>query len=319
MRNAVAAIGLCSWDRFLILDRYPESGGYATVLHEFEQAGGTTSNTCATLGKLGIDVTLASVVGNDRQGDQLVESLNQAGCKTELISRSQTEPTDSSVILVTTTDSQPERTIIWFKGAQPRHRDRLDVDTLLDHRWLLIDVNDDSLREFLLSLPAHLSPRTQLAGAMTYLTDSDRETGFRHMLEHDVMFGNERELIHLTGADNLDAAIDMLQCKLVGNACRVVYLTRGNLGATAIRSDRLTTSPAFAVEVVDTTGAGDAFVGGCLWGLVDGLDDVDVLTRGNAAGALCCSAPGARAGLATRQETLYLIQNGTRVGDETSP
>ena len=317
MRNAVAAIGLCSWDRFLVLDRYPESGGYATVQHEFAQAGGTTSNTCATLGRLGVEVTLASVVGNDHHGDLLIESLQQSGCNATLVSRSQTEPTDSSVILVTTTAGQPERTIIWFKGAQPVHRDRLDLESLLDHRWLLVDVNDDNLREFLLTLPAHLSPRTQLAGAMTYLTDSDRQAGFRHLLEHDVMFGNQRELIQLTGADNLDSAIDILRAAMAGNACRVVYLTLGNRGAIAIRSDRVTKSPAFAVEVVDTTGAGDAFAGGCLWGLVEGLDDLDVLTRGNATGALCCTALGARAGLPTRQETLDLIQQGTRLVDDT--
>jgi sugar/nucleoside kinase (ribokinase family) len=319
MRNAVAAIGLCSWDRFLVLDRYPESGGYATVQHEFEQAGGTTSNTCATLGKLGVNVTLASVVGSDRHGDLLIESLQQTGCDTSLITRSGSEPTDSSVILVTSTDGQPERTIIWFKGAQPLHRDHIDVETLLDHRWLLVDVNDDRLREFLLSLPAHLSPRTQLAGAMTYLTDSDRETGFRHLLEHDVMFGNQRELIHLTNTDNLDAAIDVLQSAMAANACRVVYLTLGSGGSIAIRNDHVTKSPSFNVEVVDTTGAGDAFAGGCLWGLVEGLSDQDVLTRGNAAGALCCSAPGARAGLPTREEILDLIQNGTRLDDDTPP
>ena len=310
MQPGLGAIGLCSWDRFLVLDRYPEAGGYATVQREFEQAGGTTSNTCAALGKLGVAITLASTVGNDTMGDRLLASLQEAGCDTRLISRSDTEPTDSSQILIAGHDGNPERTIIWFKGAQPRMGDQLPINELLDHRWLLVDVNDDRLREFLLSLPAHLSPRTQLAGAMTYLTDSAPETGLRHLLDHDVMFGNQRELMHLTATTTIQQAIAVVQSGMQATACRAIYLTLGAGGAAAIRADRVTHAPAFKVDVVDTTGAGDAFAAGALWGIADALDDHEILQRANATGALCCTAFGARSGLPTRKEALDLIANG---------
>lgn len=310
MRRGVAAIGLSSWDRFLVLDRYPEAGGYATVQHEFEQPGGTTSNTCAALGKLGVQVSLASRVGNDERGTALIQSLEETGCDTSMIARSADLPTDSSEILITETDSRPERTIIWFKGAQPAHGDKLDIERLLDHRWLLVDVNDDRLRAFLLSLPAHLSPRTQLVGAMTYLTDTDRETGLAHLLDHDVMFGNQRELMHLTGTGTLQDAIPTVQAQMPSRACRVIYLTLGAEGSIAIRADSVVGQPAFKVDVVDTTGAGDAFVAGALWGLTDNLVDAGILLRANATGALCCTAMGARSGHPEHQDVLNLIANG---------
>lgn len=308
MRRGVAALGLCSWDRFLIVDRYPEQGGYAVVEHQFEQAGGTTANTCATLGRLGVDVVFASSVGTDREGDLSIEALSDAGCDTSHIARNESSPTDTGFILVSESGGSPERTILWIKGAQPRHGDQLPVDTLLDHRWLFLDVNDDRLREFILSLPAHLSPRTQIAGAMTYLVDSGRDVGLDHLLQHDVMFGNRRELIYLTGAVDLDDAVRRIQASMPGHACRVVYLTLGDRGSMAIREDNVTHASPFEVEVVDTTGAGDAFAGGALSGLVDGLDDSRILQRGNAAGACCCTALGSRAGLPTMEAIQELIQ-----------
>ncbi|CAN5561713.1 sugar kinase [soil metagenome] len=311
MLRAVAAIGLCSWDKFVVVNRYPCLGEYATVLHQFEQAGGTTSNTCDALAKLDVDVSLASTVGADREGELLVQSLKEAGCDTSMIDVRADYPTDSSYILLPGGGEAPDRTILWVKGAQPRHGDKLPIERLLEHRWVLIDVNDDRLRAFLLDLPAHVSPRTQLIGAMTYLTDTDRSVGWQHLLGHEIVFGNERELMHLTAAANPGAAIATARDAMPGTACRVIYLTSGARGSTAIRPEGVTTVPAFEVDVIDTTGAGDAFAAGCIWGITDSLDDREVLARGNAVGALACRAMGARAGLPTRDEAEYMVQHGT--------
>lgn len=310
MRRAVAAVGLCSWDRFLVLDHQPVQGGFATVQRQFEQAGGTTANTCAALGRLGVDVALASGVGDDDEGAALVDSLSEAGCDVTMIERDPESPTDSCLILIPDDDTPRDRTILWVKGAQPRHGDRLPINELLDHRWLLIDVNDDRLRSFLLELPAHLSPRTLLLGVMTYLTDTSREVGWEHLLAHDIVFGNQFELIELSGAHNLTGAIDIAQKTMRHSACRVMYVSLGADGAIAIRSDGTVTSPAFDVEVVDTTGAGDAFTAGCIWGIVEGLSDEEVLRRGNAVGARCCTGYGARAALPDREDVLKLIERG---------
>lgn len=310
MRRAVAAVGLCSWDRFLILDRFPVQGGYATIQRQFEQPGGTTANTCAALGRLGIDVSLASRVGDDAEGTQLIDSLAETGCDVTMIERDAEFPTDSSLILVPDDGSHRDRTILWAKGAQPTHGDKLPVARLLDHRWLLVDVNDDRLRSFLLELPAHLSPRTLLLGAMTYLTDTDRDVGWSQLLAHDIVFGNDAELIELSAADDLTRAIDIAREAMRHNACRVMYVSLGSDGAMAIRAEGVVTSPAFDVEVVDTTGAGDAFAAGCIWGIMDGAPDEEVLRRGNAVGALCCTGHGARSSLPVREDVQDFIQRG---------
>lgn len=319
MRRGVAAIGLCSWDRFLVLDRYAEPGGYATVQQQFEQAGGTTANTCAALAKLDVEVSFASAVGDDPEGELLIESLVEVGCDPVFVVRTPNTPTDSSYILLQGDASTRDRTILWIKGANPRMGDKLPMEHLLDHRWLLVDVTDDRLREFILELPAHLSPRTQLIGVMTFLTDTGRATAWNHLLRHDIMFGNRAELLHLTGEPDLESAIARAQQDMPGQACRVIYVTLGAEGAVAIRPSEVTSSPAFNLDIVDTTGAGDAFAAGAIWGITEGLPDAEILMRGNAVGGLCCSALGARAGLPTRTEALELIQSGLLYQHEPSP
>lgn len=311
MRHGVAALGLLSWDRFLITDTYPGPGEYTVVLQRFEQAGGTTGNTCAALARLGIAVTIASVVGNDDEGRALVDSLAGAGSDVDAVIFSETEPSDSSVIVVSGGSESRDRTIFWIKGARPVMGDLLPVDELLAHQWILLDVDDPRLRHFFLELPAHRSPRTRLFGTMTYLVEMPIDEGWKHVLRHDAVVGNIRELLTLTGTETLDAAIAKARTDLVASACRVLYVSRGRQGALAIRADGVTEHPAWDVEVVDTTGAGDAFAAGCLWGLLDRRDDLEVLRRGNALGGLACRQLGARAGLPSLDDVERLLRSGT--------
>lgn len=310
MRRGVAALGLCSWDRFVVTEHYPGPGEYAIVQQQLEQAGGTTGNTCAALSRLGVAVLLASVVGDDVEGEALVRSLRDAGCDVRHIARRAGARSDSGIIVVSGPASRRDRTIFWLQGAKPEMGDVLPVDALLEHEWFLIDVSDHRLRAFVLDLPAHRSPRTKLIGTMTYLVEMPPAAGWEHALRHDVLFGNERELCALTCATTTEEAIATARAAMRGMPCRVIFLTLGSRGALAIRPDGVEASPAFDIDVVDTTGAGDAFAAGCIWGLTERLEDAEILVRGNATAALACRALGARAGLPTAAEVFALIAYG---------
>lgn len=302
MRRGVAAIGLCSWDRFIVTDEYPGPGEYAIVRNQLEQAGGTTGNTCHSLAKLGIDVMLASTVGDDREGAALIDSLASAGCDTSAIAVRPHSRSDSGIIVVSGLPSHRDRTIYWIQGVKPVMGDALPIDLMLDHEWVLVDVDDPRLRAFFLDLPAHRSPRTKLFGTMTYLVEMPVGEGWRHALRFDAITGNERELRTLLGTASLDESIAAVQRDLVANACKAVFLSRGASGAIAIRENSIEQWPAISIDVVDTTGAGDAFAAGCLWGLLDRAGDREILRRANLLGGLACRALGARAGLPTRAE-----------------
>ena len=302
MRRGVAAIGLCSWDRFIVTDHYPGPGEYAIVRQELEQAGGTTGNTCHALAQLGVEVMVASAVGDDPEGTALIDSLRLAGCDTSAVAVHADTRSDSGVIVVSGQPGERDRTIFWIQGAKPIIGDPLPVDRILEHEWVLVDVDDPRLRAFFLDLPAHRSPRTKLFGTMTYLVEMPAGNGWQHALRFDALAGNERELRALLAAGTLDQAIARVQRDLVASACQVVFLSRGPHGAIAIRESSIKVAPAITVDVVDTTGAGDAFAAGCLWGLLDHVDDVEILRRANALGGLACRELGARASLPARAE-----------------
>jgi len=78
-------------------------------------------------------------------------------------------------------------------------------------------------------------------------------------------------------------------------------VTLGERGAVGGDAQTEVTSPAFSVEVRDTTGAGDVFHGAFVWALLDGLDAESSLRAANAAAAMNCRAFGAQGGLATRE------------------
>ncbi len=300
--NRLAAVGMCAWDHFLVCHDYPGPGEYTIVTHEFEQAGGTTSNTCAALGLLGFAPVLASCIGDDVYGAAIVDSLAQAGCDTSAILTVAGAPTDRSHIVISGSGDDLDRTIFWIQGARPAAGAQFPVDRLLEHRWVLLDVDDPRLRQFWLDLPAHRSPRTRIIGTMIYLVDIPRADGWRQAMQHDIIFGNRREFLALTGTSDLDEAIRTAQRELAGNACEALYISLGPEGSLAIRQAGTTHMPAFAIDAVDTTGAGDAFAAGCIWGILENLDDEEILRRGNVIGGLACTALGARAGLVARAD-----------------
>lgn len=313
VRHGVAAIGLCSWDRFLVCGHYPGPGEFAIVDQRLEQAGGTTGNTCAALARLGLPVMLVSAVGADPEGDALIAALRDDGCDVRYITRKAGVPSDTGFIVVSGVEGQRDRTIYWIKGAQPESGDPLPVDEILEHQWVFLDITDERLRSFFLDLPAHRSPRTKLVGAMTYLIEMPAEQGWQHALRHDVIVGNERELRTLTGCDSLESSVARARDEMLASACRAFYISRGAAGSIAILPNGIVEAPAFDLRVIDTTGAGDAFAAGCLWGLLDHADDATILRRGNALGGLACRALGARTALPTRSEVDVLLAASEQV------
>ena len=92
---------------------------------------------------------------------------------------------------------------------------------------------------------------------------------------------------------------------------RCVIVTLGERGLIWQRGEDTGNLPAFAVNVVDTTGAGDAFHGALAAGVAQGMDWLDLLRFASAAGALCCTKHGARIGIPTLAEVQALLRGAS--------
>ncbi len=310
----VAAIGMVSWDRIIVTDSYPAAGSYAVVRQVLEQSGGTTANTAHALARLGVNTSFVSVVGDDAEGRILRNVLEESGCDCRYVKVRDGEPSDSGIIVVSGAGGSLDRTIFWQQGARLMHGDALPINELFAHDLVILDVDDPRLRRFVVDLPMHVSPRTRILGTLTYLVEISPNDGLDVALRHDYLVGNQTELKYLTGQSDAYAAVQTLQSRMGYADTRLAAITLGAQGCIVASPTSLVTVPAFEVDAVDTTGAGDAFAAGVTLGILERLPPEGIGTLGNAMGALSIRKLGARSSLPDRVELDALL--ATRV---TSP
>lgn len=304
-RPRIAAIGLASWDTLIAVDRYPGPGGYVEVAATLSAPGGTTTNTAVALARLGAEVTLRAVIGDDELGQTMRDHLAREGINVAGVTIRTGEPTDASTIIVS--QQPPDRTILWHRGAMIVKGDRLDIAGLFGHDVVILDMDDMPLRRFLSDLPAHTRPDVRILGTLTYLVDAGHADLLDVALRCDVLVGNERQFCQLTCVERPDLALSQITDLMRGAQLRTAVMSQGARGcAIATQTDRWQI-PAFPVACVDTTGAGDAFAAGIAYGMALRWDWPRTGRFANAIGALAIRALGAQTTLPTMAEVQALL------------
>lgn len=301
----ISVIGLASWDHILQVDQYPSSGSYAIIHDHLELPGGTAANAAATIATLGGRAILHTSVGDDRIGIELRDRFEAMGIELHASITSNTA-TDRCFIVVESQSA--ERTIFWEKGARPALGDRLAIDALYDADLVLLDVDDSRLRRFLVDLPVHTYPAARLLGTLNYVDNASDAELWDDLLRCDLLVGNERDLMEITGASSLTEAAKCLQSRMRGSNLRGSAITKGRQGAIGMTMTEMWDAPGFSIEAVDTTGAGDAFAGGFAFAMALRWAWPEALRFANAVAALSTRALGAQSALATYEEALSLIE-----------
>jgi ribokinase len=301
----VNCIGLVDWDRLLSVRAYPAAGGGTRVLDEVSALGGTTANTAVALARLEARTRFATAVGDDERGTWVRRALAAEGIDTAWLTVKPGEPTGLCTVIVS---QEPlDRTVFWAKGGQLARGDRLDIGGLFGGDVLVLDVPDLALRRFLLDLPAHTVPTARVLGPLNYIADKELPDAFDLALRHDVIVGNEPQLLEVTGTWTLGDAITALQSRMRGETLRAALITRGAEGCRVVTEAQRWQIPPFTVEVLDPTGAGDAFVAGVAWGMAQRWPWPEVGRFANAVGALACCSLGAQASLPRLAEVEALM------------
>ncbi|MGH2535014.1 MAG: carbohydrate kinase family protein [Thermomicrobiales bacterium] len=301
----IAALGISSWDTFLVVDEYPATGSFAVVEQSATFPGGTTANNTVALARLGARVSLVSLVGDDEAGRAVRSALEGEEIDLSMLGVKSGLPTDASTVVVSR--QARDRTIYWHQGARLVRGDRLDVTAIFAHDLVIIDTDDLPLRRFLVDLPAHTAPRARLLGTLTYLSDSGATDALTVALGHDAVVGNERELCQIVGLQDFEGALIRMQQAMRTSNLRACAMTRGATGATIFTHGERWDEPACSVDVVDTTGAGDAFAGGIAYGLALRWEWPRIARFANAVAALSTRALGAQTALPTLDEVASLL------------
>lgn len=240
------------------------AGQGGTLVEQIKMtAAGSAGGTALVLSRLGATVRSAGAVGTDAIGDTLLALLQRDGVDTTHLLRRDEVQTSASVLPIRPDGSRPAFHVV---GANATYGPDDVTDALLDGATHLHLGGPEFLGG---EAAATVLARARARGITTSADMlAPGEPGVLEWIaaafpQLDYFLPNDEQALGLTGADDLEAACRALRDRGIG----CVAATRGGDGALLVDADGATAVPATAVEVVDTTGCGDAFSAGFLRGL----------------------------------------------------
>lgn len=259
-------------------------------------SGGSVANTMAGLASLGARVSYMGRVHDDELGHMFRHDMRVSGVAFDTPAAQSGKPTARCLICVT---PDAERTMNTYIGAcaeiEPRDIDdaRIKASGVIYIEGYLWDqpAAKDAIR--------HAIQTAKIAGRKVALSLSDLFCVERHRAEFnqiiheyvDVLFANESELLALAEMSDVKQA-----AKLVGEKVHVLAVTQGMQGVLVVADGEVLHYPADIIDnVVDTTGAGDLFAAGFLFGLTQGESFADCADLGNCCAGVIIQQMGARA------------------------
>jgi ribokinase len=291
----VFVVGSINQDFVLSVERRPEPGETVTEAQLFRSNGGKGANQAAAAALLGASVTFLGRVGDDGLGEPLVEALAEKGVDTSLIEASPDSSTGTAFITVT---PDGENAITVAPGAN-RSLSAEDVDDASDA------IGDARVLVAQMEVPPEVVLRAvevaarQGTRALVNLAPTTEVP--RKLLEKlDPLVVNEHEAAFLLGErvegveGALSAAPDLLEL-----GPRTAVITLGSDGAVFCDGEATNHHSAPKVDAVDTTGAGDAFVGALAGRLARDLPLKDAVAYAVRAGAAAVTKRGAQGALPT--------------------
>jgi sugar/nucleoside kinase (ribokinase family) len=270
------------------VDAIPEGQGAALVEQIKFSPAGTAAGTALTLAKLGARVRTAGAIGTDPIGDLLLAMLARYGIDTWMVMRRDEAQTSASVLPIRPDGSRPA---FHVPGAN-----------------LTYGPDDVPLAEIAAATHLHLGGPELMGGeSAAKILDAARTAGVVTSADLltsgdpgildwiapalpclDYLLPNEEQVLGLTGTATLhDGALALIER---GVGC--VVATRGAQGALVVTANQVISVPAFTVNVVDTTGCGDAFSAGFLRGIGLGRPLREAAVLGCAAAALVAQGLG---------------------------
>jgi len=298
----VVGVGLNATDTLILLPRFPAYAGKVPFTGEILSPGGQVASAMVACAELGLKVKYIGTVGDDQRGQVQMESLLESGINLDHVQVRKGCPNQTAYILIDETTG--ERTVLWRREDSLRlEPDEITPEMINCGRLLHVD--------------AHDTP------AVTKAAKIAREHGIPVTVDVDTIYHGLDEL--LPNVDYLIASSEFpgqwtserdpfralaLMQKEYGMKCAA--MTLGAQGALALENGEYVYSPAFVVNCVDTTGAGDTFHGAFCYALLKGMPLRESLDLANAMAALNCMSIGARGGLKNLGQAGQLMARAER-------
>ena len=291
-------MGSLNMDEFIKVDQMPEKGETVLAVDHKRFCGGKGANQALAAQRLGAEVTMIGKVGADHNGMALTANLKKDGVNVDYIVKDKESLTGQAMITI---DRDGNNSIIVIPGANmnfqvaeiSKHRDVIEAAAILVAQ---LEVPLDVIEEAFAIAKA--------AGVLTILNTAPAKKISANMLHlTDILVANAIEMSTLTniGANGLDNITKAGQL-LIAQGVRYVIVTLGEKGAVLVAEENSCLMPGCKADtVLDTTGAGDAFIGAICSKLAAQKPSFEGLKNGiafaNMVAAMAVQREGAQASL----------------------
>jgi sulfofructose kinase len=297
----VVGVGINATDTIIRLPHFPATDSKVELISADTKPGGQVASAMVACQRWGLRTRYVGKIGDDAAGKFQICEMAREGVEAHWINAASSSSQTSFILVDARTG---ERTVLWKR--EPRIA---IAPSDLRHHWLqgcralLVDGHDTAA-----SKQAARWARDERVPVIADLDNLYR--GVKALLKYvDFPITSKDFPARLTGEHNLLKSLPQIHAEF---KCSLTTATLGSLGVLAWDGERFFLVRGFKVRALDTTGAGDIFHAGFIYGLLQGWPPEVILEFSNAAAALNCTASGARGRIANLAEIDNLCRTGAR-------
>lgn len=298
----VVGVGLNATDTLILLSHFPAYAGKVAFDEEMLSPGGQVASAMVTCAAMGLRTKYIGTVGDDERGRIQMQSLSGTGVDISDVEVRENTPNQTAYILIDKTTG--ERTVLWSRSEGLT----LAPETITPEKILCAK---------LLHIDGHDTPAVARAAEIA------KQNGMPVTVDVDTIYHGFDKVLpnvtHLVTSSEFPSqwtnerdpfkALQRIQDEY---KMPVAAMTLGAHGSLARTGGRYYYSPAFVVNCVDTTGAGDIFHGAFCYAVIKEMPIQEALELSNAMAALNCMQIGARGGISTLDQARELIRRAER-------
>jgi len=287
----VVGMGLNSVDFLSLVPEFPTLNSKMKILQFSKQGGGQVATAMVALSRWGVKTKYIGKIGGDELGHFSLHSIRREGVDVSSVTLEPNATNQFAMILVDNVSG--DRTILWDRDEQLIYREgELRKEEICSGKLLHLDGHD--IRAAIQS-----AKWAKEEGIPTVIDLDKVETLTSELIrEIDIIITSSRFPTLFTGISDREKALIELQKQISGFLCT----TLGPEGAIALVDGRILRVKGFEIRVVDTTGAGDVFHAGFIYGLLQNWEVIEILRFANAVAALKCRDLGGRRGIPSLEE-----------------
>ena len=299
-RVDLVGVGLNATDTLIALPAFPARGSKVEYSSASVLPGGQVATAVVACQQWGMSTRYVGIVGDDAAGTLHAEAFARAGVESRLFA----VPGGASPQSLILVDAGGERTILYRRDERVALRpEHLDRECIVNARALHVDGYDTRAA-------AVAAGWAREAGIPVIADLDDLYPGVEDLLYNvDYLIVSRDIPGRLIQEADLETALRQMHRRY---GCRLTAATLGQDGVLAWNGEQLHHSPAYRVPVLDTTGAGDIFHAGFIYGLLQNWPLGRQMDFGCAAAALNCMATGARGGIQAPEAIAAFMKTGVR-------